>query len=253
MTDITSFTRHMDDVHKAAKIVIEKRSSKAQWPKLKSEKISEEETLISFTEPTVVWNAPMRGSSGNTRIKRAIVIGGQFSFKGGILDNGGAHLEIYETVHVDGGELVMRLLDAMHFDIEAQNIQTPFHPMFHVQFGKNKRIDEAEIRKIVSGLGRIDPNLIKVDRSLETPSRDVRIPTPQMDYMSVLTMVVADYFCDTHSGKEVRTGFRNLLKKVMHVSNPARSSRQSHNLEKRWNPISTGPFCASHWYQESCL
>ncbi len=251
MTDFTSFARHIDDVHKAAKIVIEKKSSKAHWPKLKADS-NEDEVLISFAEPVVVWNAPMRGSSGNTRIKRAIVMDGQFSFKGDVLDNGSANLEVYETNPSDDGQWIMTLLDAMHFDVEAKSLQTPFHPMFHVQFGKNKRIDEAEICRIVSGLGRMDATRIQIIRSLATPSRDVRIPTPQMDYMSVLAMVVADYFCDTHSGREIRTGFRNLLKKVMHASNPARSSRQSRNLEQRWNPESRGPFCASHWYQESC-
>nr|WP_312477743.1 hypothetical protein [Achromobacter ruhlandii] len=253
MTDIARFSRHMDDVHKAAKIVIEKKSSKANWPALKAEKIGENEVQISFAEPVVVWNAPMRGSSSNTRIKRAIVMDGHFSFSGEVLDHGGAHVEIYETAPADGGNWVMTLLDAMHFDIEGKTAQTPFHPMFHVQFGKSKRIDENEIRAIVSRLGRMQVEQIKIVRSLETPSRDIRIPTPQMDYMSVLAMVVADYFCDSHSGREVRTGFRNLLKRVMHASNPARSSSQSRNLERRWNPETTSPFCASHWYQESCV
>lgn len=252
MTDFASFARHMKDIHRTANIVIEKRSSKGHWPDLKAEQTGEGEILVSFTEPVVVWNAPMRGSSGNTLTKRAIVMGGQFSFKGSILDNGAAHLEIYETAQ-DSGNWRMKLLDAMHFDIEAKSSQTPFHPMFHVQFGKNKHIDEADVRRIVGKLGRIDENRIELIRSLETRSRDIRIPTPQMDYMSVLTMVVADYFCDTHSAREVRTGFRNLLKKVMHDSNPARSSRQSRNLESRWNSQSNGPFGAPHWYQESCV
>lgn len=252
MTDFTSFARHISDVHKAALIVIEKKASKAHWPSLKPEKLNDNEVLISFSEPALVWNAPIRGSSGNTRTKRAIVLDGRFSFKGDVLDQGGANLEIYETMPNPDGSWAMNLLDAMHFDIEAHDTQTPFHPIFHVQFGKSKRIDEAEIRRIVSGLSRIDVDKINIDRSLRTSSRDIRIPTPQMDYMSVLTMVVADYFCDNLSGREIRTGFRNLLKKVMHASNPARSSRQSRNLEKRWNPETIGPFCSSHWYHESC-
>lgn len=253
MTDYRNFVRHMDDVHKAAKIVIEKKSSKANWPTLTFEKKSGGEALMSFAEPVVLWNAPMRGSSSNNaKTKRTIVMGGEFSFKEDILDNGNAHLEVYEMKQGVDGRWVMTLLDAMHFDIEAQGVQTPFHPMFHVQFGKNKRIDENEIRRIVSGLGRLDMENIIINRSLETPSRDIRIPTPQMDYMSVLAMVVADYFCEKNSSQEIRTGFRNLLRKVMHASNPARSSRQSRNLEKRWNPDKIAPFCASHWYQESC-
>ncbi|SEI66740.1 hypothetical protein [Achromobacter sp. NFACC18-2] len=253
MTDFASFSRHLDDVHKAARIVIEKKSSKAHWPPLISEKTGEDEIQISFAEPAVVWNAPMRGSSTGSRIKRTIVMSGHFSFSNNVLDKAGANVEIYETAPADNGGWSLTLLDAMHFDIEGKIFQTPFHPMFHVQFGKNKRIGEDDIRKIVCELSRLRPDQVTMDRSLETPSRDIRIPTPQMDYMSVLAMVVADYFCDSHSGKEVRTGFRNLLRKVMHASNPARSSSQSRNLENRWNPEKTGPFCASHWYQESCM
>jgi len=81
--------------------------------------------------------------------------------------------------------------------------------------------------------------------------RDLRIPTPQMDYMSVLTMVIADHFCDERWSTDVHRGFIMLLRQVMHASNPARSSKQSQNLEQRWNPELRGPFCASHWYAES--
>ncbi len=176
---------------------------------------------------------------------------GHFYFTGDVFYRGGVNLEVYETRRQSDGMVNMNLLDTMHFDFEYNAMQTAYHPMFHVQFGKAKRFDEDFIKRTVCELGSIEHEKMNLDRGLNTPMRDVRIPTPQMDYMSVLAMVIADYFCEGRSPAAVRNGFVKLLRQVMNASNPARSSRQSHSLEQRWAQSTRGPFCASHWYEES--
>jgi len=252
MTDFAKFKRHIDVVHKAANIVITNRKAKARWPDLIEEDKGVEGKCIAFEKPAVLWDAPLRktGPDGG-RAKRAIVMDGHFYFNGGVFDRGGAHLEVYSTTKGEDASWEMKLMETMHFDFEYKTPQTAFHPMFHVQFGKSKRLSEDVISEIVCGLARINPDQLRLDRNLGAPMRDVRIPTPQMDYMSVLAMVIADYFCDSECSREVTTGFISLLRKVMLASNPARSSRQSQSLEQRWNPDQRGPFCASHWYAES--
>jgi len=251
MTDFAKFKRHVDDVHKAANVIIQKRNAKASWPRLKEDTEGEEGKCIAFDKPAVLWDAPLRKTGRDSRIRRAILIDGHFHFSGDAFSSGGVHLEVYSTTRKVDGYLEMTLLDTMHFDFEPSATQTAFHPMFHVQFGKSKRIEQEVIAEIVCGLGDIRPEKLILDRALNTPMRDLRIPTPQMDYMSVLAMVVADHFCDVHWSAEVNRGFIMLLRQVMHASNPARSSKQSRKLEERWNPELKGPFCASHWYAES--
>lgn len=251
MTDFVKFKRQVEVVHNAANIVIANRNAKVRWPELEEEDRGVEGKYIAFKNPAVLWDAPLRKTGVNSRARRAIVMDGHFYFDGDIFNRGGAHLEVYSTHKSSDGRWEMKLIETMHFDFEYKLPQTAFHPMFHVQFGKSKRLDEAVIATIVCELARIKPDQLRLDRSIETDTRDVRIPTPQMDYMSVLAMVIADYFCDSHCSSEVTTGFITLLRKVMLASNPARSSRQSKNLEQRWNPDQRGPFCASHWYAES--
>ena len=251
MTDFLMFKRHLDAVHKAARVVIEKRNAKARWPTLTEEDKGADGKCIAFDKPAVLWDAPLRKSSKDSRIRRAIVIDGHFIFKDESLSSGGVHLELYSTTKKDGGFVDMKMLDTMHFDFEPQSPQTAFHPMFHVQFGKSKRIGAAMISEIVSQMGGIQAQKLSLDRTLDTPMRDIRIPTPQMDYMSVLAMVIADHFCDVEWSSDVHKGFINLLRQVMHANNPARTSHQSRRLESRWSPDLRAPFCASHWYEES--
>ncbi|MDR6696272.1 hypothetical protein [Stenotrophomonas sp. 1337] len=251
MTDFAKFRRQVDEVHKAATTVIESRNARVRWQKLKEQDKGEEGKCIGFEHPSVLWDVPLRKTSVESRIKRAIVMDGHFYFTGDVFYRGGVNLEVYETRRQSDGMVNMNLLDTMHFDFEYNAMQTAYHPMFHVQFGKVKRFDEDFIKKTVCELGSIEHEKMNLDRGLNTPMRDVRIPTPQMDYMSVLAMVIADYFCEGRSPAAVRNGFVKLLRQVMNASNPARSSRQSHSLEQRWTQCTRGPFCASHWYEES--
>lgn len=251
MTDFAKFRRQVDEVHKAANAVIESRNARVRWQKLKEQDKGAEGKCIGFEHPSVLWDVPMRKTSVESRIKRAIVMDGNFYFIGDVFYRGGVNLEVYETHRQAEGFMKMTLLDTMHFDFEYNSMQTAYHPMFHVQFGKAKRFDEDFIKEAACGLGSIDPEKMELDRKLNTPMRDVRIPTPQMDYMSVLAMVIADYFCEGRSPAAVRSGFIKLLRQVMNASNPARTSKQSLSLEQRWVQATKGPFCASHWYEES--
>lgn len=253
MEAYASFKRHVKDIHNAAAIVIEKQLlKKPVWPDLRESDAGDEGFKLEFPEPVIIWNAPMRGSSTSSS-KRAIVMDGCFYFKGDAFDKGSASLEVYGMSRPDDG-CKLELLESMHFDIEANALhQSPFHPMFHVQFGKNHRWNIADLQKRVAELARTDVDKVIIDRSIQMPTRDVRIPTPQMDYLSMLVMVVADFFCEKNSTHEVKAGFRRLIDKVANSKNTARVGRQGRELEGRWaNPENGKTFGAVHWYQESC-
>lgn len=252
MVDYALFKRHVDDVHSAAKIVIQKQNATPVWPRLLSEDAGEAGIKVEFAEPALLWNAPLRGSSSTTiSSKRAIVMGGSFCFKEGVFDMASACLEVYSITRISG-VCKLKLLEAMHFDTEPNAQQSPFHPMFHVQFGKNNHWDVARLQARVAEAARVDISKIEIDRELLFATRDMRIPTPQMDYLSMLVMVIADYFCEKNSTREVKTGFKKILKKVMDSRNPTRYGRQSNRLAQRWSDQRANPFCASHWYEESC-
>lgn len=253
MENFALFNQHVAGIHQAARIVIEKQQgSKAVWPALTLKDVDDEGlSIVEFAAPVILWNAPIRASSKATQTKRAIVMDGSFCFKKNIFDRGGASLEVYSVNRHQGG-YDLHLLEAMHFDIEPHTQQSPFHPMFHVQFGKNHRWDLAALQSSVADLTKLSAGQVTIHRQLAVPTRDVRIPTPQMDYLSMLVMVIADYFCEKNSTHEVKAGFKNLLKKVMNPKNSARNGRQSIRLAQRWGTQDAQPFCASHWYEESC-
>ena len=253
MEELALFKRHVHEIHNAAGIVIAKQQlTKAVWPDLITSDAGDEGIKLEFSQPAIIWNAPLRASS-SALAKRAIVMDGCFYFKNGTFDKGGASLEVYSASRSSEG-YKLELLEAMHFDIEPHAQQSPFHPMFHVQFGKNHRWDLGALQGRVAELTRLDISKVAINRDMDMPTRDVRIPTPQMDYLSMLVMVVADYFCEKNSTHEVKAGFKRLLQKVMDSRNEARVGRQSIRLEQRWANArqNTPPFSAAHWYQESC-
>lgn len=251
MNKFLLFQRHVNEIHDAARIVIEKRGSKARWSNLILNNVGEEGWKVEFSEPVILWNAPIRASSPTTLTKRALVMDGNFYFKDEAFDKGGASLEVYSVTRSQD-EYKLELLEAMHFDIEPCAPQSSFHPMFHVQFGKNHRWNIDQLHARFVELTRVTSDKVKINRELKIHTRDVRIPTPQMDYLSMLVMVVADYFCEKNSTHQVKLGFKNLLRKVMDSRNTARNGRQSMRLEQRWANQVASPFCASHWYEESC-
>ncbi|MFT0623389.1 hypothetical protein ACMHYQ_12130 [Ectopseudomonas guguanensis] len=251
MEGFSLFKRHINEIHKAASILIEKQQkTMPHWPELFMTDQGDERFKLEFHQPAIIWNAPLRGSSTSST-KRAIVMGGYFCIKDDIFISGSAFLEVYEIVRPEA-KCQLSLLEAMHFDIEPNALhQSPFHPMFHVQFGTNNHWDVNTLKNRVAEIMRIEVDQIEIDRSKVMPTRDVRIPTPQMDYLSMLVMVVADYFCDKKAGHEVKKSFKNLIHKVMNSKNIARTGKQSRELEGRWTEPDK-PFSAGHWYQESC-
>lgn len=250
MEAFTVFKRHVQQIHDAAGVIIAKKQmDRPKWPEL----IAREEGegfKVEFSQPAILWNTPLRGSSRSSA-RRAILMDGSFNFKDAVFESGSACLEVYE-IKAAGGKCELTLLEAMHFDIEPDAaFQSPFHPMFHVQFGKNNRWSLHELVERVAALNRMEVGDVTINRDIAMPIRDVRIPTPQMDYLSMLVMVVADYFCEKKDRHDVKAGFKNLINKVMDQNNIARFGRQSKTLEQRWVQAEK-PFAAGHWYQESC-
>lgn len=244
------FKRHVQQIHEAAGVIIaKKQKDRPKWPELTGRKEGEG-FKVEFSQPAILWNTPLRASSRSTA-RRAILLDGSFNFKDAVFESGSACLEVYE-IKAEGGKCKLTLLEAMHFDIEPNAaLQSPFHPMFHVQFGKNNRWKLDELVERVATLNRMSTADVTINRDIDMPIRDVRIPTPQMDYLSMLVMVVADYFCEKKDSHDVKAGFKNLIQKVMDQNNIARVGKQSKTLEQRWTEAQK-PFAAGHWYQESC-
>lgn len=250
MQAFTVFKRHVQQIHDAASVLIVKKQQEApKWPDMVL-KPEGDGFKVEFPQPAILWNTPLRGSSRSSA-RRAIMMDGSFYFKDAVFESGSACLEVYE-IKAAQGKCELNLLEAMHFDIEPDAaFQSPFHPMFHVQFGKNNRWQLNELIERVATLNRMSTANVTINRELAMPIRDVRIPTPQMDYLSMLVMVVADYFCEQKDRHEIKAGFKNLIHKVMDQNNMARVGKQSETLERRWASPEK-PFAAGHWYQESC-
>ncbi|MGA6182972.1 hypothetical protein ACPEH1_17820 [Stenotrophomonas sp. NPDC077421] len=163
-----------------------------------------------------------------------------------------ANLAVYHLEQPTPRTCKLSLLDSMHFDVEKIP-QKPFHPIFHVQRGHIKQpgwsLDQLKSR--VSHATGLTRESITIDDPRIVACRDVRIPTPQMDYISVLLTVVADFFGEDAARHQIKTGFRALLKHVRNGENIARKAQQAEILERRWTASDPSDFCVAHWYGES--
>lgn len=83
-------------------------------------------------------------------------------------------------------------------------------------------------------------------------TRDVRIPTPHMDYAAVLVAVFADFFCQKGDRNDKHKGFKRLLKEVMTNKNLTHAGVPVTTLTGRWAPPNITALCSAHWYGESC-
>ena len=202
-------------------------------------------------KPTLLWDVKQRGSSTSNR-KVAIFVDGSFLIEGSHLAKLDSAFAIY-AIEVQRSTSIIELKDAFHFDAEVEP-QTCFHPIFHVQRGVQKSLNLACLRSRIEELGlaeRLGRQMEFREGNSSTFSRDVRIPTPQMDYGAVLVTIAADFFCEKNARNEIKAGFQQLLSVAM-KSGISVQGRSAKTLEGRWQGEGKAPFCAGHWYQESC-
>ena len=186
-----------------------------------------------MSNPVILWNWPYRGSSKRLARKFHIVIYGRFSCRTGAegeieLLSYGTQIGYFMPKKCSEPRIVIPI-DGYHFDMEQ--ITQRAHPVFHVQ--RNEKV-------LCEKLGSVDLTLDgdPPDRAL----RHIRFPTPQIDLVSALIMVIADHIvCD----EETENGFFDLVQKARDLM-PLKANLQRQARLKRC--ISQQEMLLDHWY-----
>ncbi|HHJ12840.1 MAG TPA: hypothetical protein ENJ79_00455 [Gammaproteobacteria bacterium] len=155
-----------------------------------------------MSHPVVLWNWPYRGSSNNSGKKFHIVVNGRFTCRAGTegeieLLSYGTQIGYFEPKSSSEPRTVIPI-DGYHFDMEITTQRA--HPVFHAQRDETVLFDE---------LGRVDLTL--GGNPPQATLRHVHLPTPQIDLLSALIMLIADHMvCDT----ETEEGFFQLARRA---------------------------------------
>ncbi|RAN82082.1 hypothetical protein B5P43_10410 [Bacillus sp. SRB_336] len=204
--------------------------------------------------PLVLHNVLQKGSSGKPG-RNSIFIEGSFTFRADVdawvMTSAGANISIFEVKHEDG-KLIASLFDALHFDFEKADAQKPYHPLFHVQRGGNSHLTDNIVIEHLKRQPGMSTATVEVAQGKILGSHHLRIPSPQLDYFSVLIMVIADFFCNPEEkdkNKNMAVLFRDLLKHLCDERNIARQGYASQVLFGRSR--NRGWASSADWYAES--
>ena len=258
MKSFARFQRHWNDTGKKIDALVKRRAgARAFAPTpVRFQDVGDSCFKLTFDAPFFFYNVPQKGSStklGKSH-RQAIFVDGTFTvceIEGNVVLAGAScSLEIYKTVDLAGESFILQRVDAMHFDME-DDPQSAFHPIFHVQRGPSSTITSSMIIDKVAVATRLDREKISVStEEIPLGLSHVRLPTPQMDYFSVLATVTADFFCsEGQSDRDTKEQFRSLLKFLLGSQNLTRDGSASKRLCNRWT--ADLPFGAAHWYAES--
>jgi hypothetical protein len=213
-------------------------------------------------EPIFIYNAPTKASShrrSRTSKKLAIFIDGSFEISEAeehpCMHRAGCNVTFYTSVEKeDGSGSRLDFFDAMHFDFEFADKQTPYHPIFHVQRGSSRSVTDEKVKELyLKHLHITDEQLTITNRgeeALGTPY--LRLPTPQLDMFSVITIIMADFFCnggDTSNNNQIRSRFETILNYLRDESNVVREGHGSKLLRSRIAEEGTHMSMA-YWYAE---
>ncbi|HEX7643032.1 MAG TPA: hypothetical protein VF472_12570, partial [Burkholderiaceae bacterium] len=207
-----------------------------------------------------VHYTPTKASSTRDKLtKLAIFISGSFEVSTAedqpCMDRANCNVTFY-TCRPDGEEgFVLAFFDAMHFDFEFANKQTAFHPIFHVQRGVSNNVGDETVRGLFNEHLHVDRDKVRFEdvqgAGLGTPY--LRLPTPQLDMFSVMTLIMADFFCNggkVDEDAKLVPQFRAILDYLRHEHNIIREGHGSKTLKARIDAESTKHVSAAHWYLE---
>lgn len=262
MKHIGNLLRYWQDWDTKLKSVIRDRSAGARlsFPQTLKEIGRTDKTItLAPSAPICIHNAPQKASSRKRGAshKLTILIHGSFDLAltedHPCLQTASCNVTFYNCEQKGDDSIKLNLVDALHFDIEPQG--KAFHPVFHAQRGTS--LDEDTCRRALSEVTHICAEKIEI----ATPDHTVlgtpylRLPTPQLDVFSVITMVVADYFCNpgdsekkSDQGPNVKELFTDLLKLLTNSKNIVREGVPSQTLKAR---LHVEPhMSAAHWYPE---
>lgn len=253
MSAVSLFGRFWRDVGSDIKKVVKRHATLLFPDQLGLRDLDGGDQEIYLHEPVMFYGAPLRGGSHKPGGRRALFVDGTFrvraTARGFDLVQAACNLVVYDTVEVANESYTLTLVDSMHFDIEPADAQSEFHPMFHAQRGYSTLITPAKVVAQAMMASHLPEDKIHLEGA-EMNLEFVRLPCPQMDMLSVLATVVADFFCNKdQTTRPEKDAFHALLKRVLGEKNPMRESLSSKALSRRWQD--RPPFAASHWYKES--
>ena len=219
---------------------------------LKSEDLQNGLTKVEPISPVCIDDAPQKASSSKRGASHRLVIllNGSFELIGDrahpCLKRASCNVTFLSKVAQSPAALSVALIDALHFDVESVDKHTPFHPTFHVQRGLG--VDVALCKSALHQVTHVPEDAIEVDlqdnnHALTNPY--FRLPTPQLDIFSVLTMITADYFCKP--GTEDR--FKGVLALLSNDKNVVRQGHSAMDLNERCTRRNS--MSAAYWYPES--
>lgn len=245
--------------------IVKSRKAQLQFPSLEEkpnsrDKANPGQRVLKLTHPLCILNAPQKASSKHKTMH--VLIDGHFHFEDTAehqcLTHAGANVTLLHPEWLDNDVLKLTLVDALHFDVEApeQGKRKGFHPFFHVQRGTS--LTDEKIKQIFSVAEGLEVEKIQVDQRAKDLIGHpyLRIPTPQLDVFAVLTMVIADCFCNpgivatsaSNGETNAEALFSSLLGLLTETNNIVREGITSRELCDR---VRAGQFMsAAHWYPE---
>jgi hypothetical protein len=254
---LNRFAQYWPKWERTLKELVTKKSARLLFPSLMGPQIENEGQEVRkyyFDKPLLIYNAPSKSSSKKKGVY-AIFIDGHFSFVNNddtlTMSQTAANVTFYEIEQQSGNAVHLKLFEALHFDMELASRQTPYHPIFHVQRGTSNTLTERVIRDaIIEQAGFEDAN-ITIDNHDQIGSPYLRLPTPQLDYFSVIVMIIADFFCnpaESAASSQTMTKFSELIKLLLDSQNVAKHGASAQVLYQRFNLA----HCATsaHWYAE---
>lgn len=206
MATLAELTRHWQQWGQKLKPLVARRSAKLHFPNT-LRKAKEDNGVLTFEpeHPVCFHNAPEKASSSRARVNHKFVyfVDGNIEIAYGssaICVNHRCSVAIFRQEFVGARQLKLELVDSLHFDVDTDRgnsrEHTAFHPLFHVQRGTG--LSDEICKKTISDALQFRPEDIQVDQTnrvvLGTPY--IRIPTPQLDLFSVMTLIAADIFCN---------------------------------------------------------
>jgi hypothetical protein len=216
--------------------------------------------VVRPTSPIFIHNAPSKASSKRAKETRlAIFIAGSFEVSTAdelpCMHKADCNVTFY-SCRPEGEGWALAFFDAMHFDFEVHDAQTAFHPIFHVQRGVSRDVNDEVVRTLFHEHLHVDRNKVHIaeveSKGLGSPY--LRLPTPQLDMFSVMTLLMADFFCN---GGEIADNaklvphFRAILDYLRHETNVIKEGAGSQVLRERMEAETSRHMSAAHWYAES--
>lgn len=239
------------------------RGARLEFPSLSGpHDVGDGKVEFRTSEPILIANAPQKSAS-NKSGRHAIFILGTFVFgqaddtERPKLVHATASVTIYNVTH-ETDAAIAQLFEAVHFDMEDAQNPTAFHPIFHAQRGADNRLSEAQVRRLLKRALRLGRGVVNIADSQVPGTPYLRLPTPQLDLFSVLTMLIADFLCHTPQGRRTQqlinsnthTLFKAVLKLLQAEENIARDGACTEVLDIR--RAQAGNYASSaHWYAES--